>query len=292
MKKLNYPYVEFAPRTWEIDEFDCASIFVLEGDEKAMVIDCGIGIGNIREKIEELTDKPLVVVMSHGHGDHTGGSGWFDEIYMSEKDMGKFELPENMRMRHFYANWIATRPYEENPFDDPKKDYPYDNEEDIQPFDNVPKVLPLRDGQVFDLGDRKVTVYEAPGHTPGCVAFLDEKTRILFCGDACNCNLGLGSPRDSDKFISIQTAHRGLKRLLDMKGDKFDKVYNGHHDFRKLGEPLDDDVLGNATLACEQLMDGTAKAEVIPSNIPDFPDRHVVKIRTTTVTFNPDGIFD
>lgn len=50
------------------------SVFVPEGKEKALLIDTGIGIGNIRQKIEELTDKPLIVVM--GHGDHTGGSGW------------------------------------------------------------------------------------------------------------------------------------------------------------------------------------------------------------------------
>ena len=99
MKKLNYPVVEFRPRTWEIDEFDCASIFVLEGEEKALVIDTGIGIGNIREKIEELTDKPTILVMSHGHGDHTGGTGWWDEIYLNEKDIGVYNFPENMQMR-------------------------------------------------------------------------------------------------------------------------------------------------------------------------------------------------
>ena len=87
-------------------------------------------------------------------------------------------------------------------------------------------------------------------------------------------------------------AHRALKRILDMKGERYDAVYNGHHDFRRLGEPLDDDVLPNAVLAMEQLMDGTAKTEVLPSGIPGRPDRHVVRIRTTMVTYNPDGIFD
>ena len=292
MRKLNYPCVEFRPRTWEIDEFDCASVFVLEGDEKALVIDTGIGIGNIREKIEELTDKPLIVAMSHGHGDHTGGSGWFEEFYMSPKDEGMFAFPETMEMRHFYANWIATRPAAENPFDNPAKDYPYDNAEDIQPFENVPKVLPMHDGQVFDLGGRKVTAYDAPGHTPGCMVFLDEETRILFCGDACNCNLGVASERGTKQFSSIETAHRALKRILDLKGEKYDAVYNGHHDFRRLGEPLDDDVLPNAVQAMEQLLDGTAKTEVLPHGTPGHPDRHVVRIRTTMVTYNPDGIFD
>ena len=150
----------------------------------------------------------------------------------------------------------------------------------------------MHDGQVFDLGGRKVTAYDAPGHTPGCMVFLDEETRILFCGDACNCNLGVASERGTKQFISIETAHRALKRILDLKGEKYDAVYNGHHDFRRLGEPLDDDVLPNAVQAMEQLLDGTAKTEVLPHGTPGHPDRHVVRIRTTMVTYNPDGIFD
>lgn len=35
-----YPMVQIKKNTWEIDEFDCASIFLLIGTEKAMVIDC------------------------------------------------------------------------------------------------------------------------------------------------------------------------------------------------------------------------------------------------------------
>ena len=39
MKTRLYPMVQFKKDTWEIDEFECASVFVLVGKEKAMVID-------------------------------------------------------------------------------------------------------------------------------------------------------------------------------------------------------------------------------------------------------------
>jgi hydroxyacylglutathione hydrolase len=42
----------------------------------------------------------------------------------------------------------------------------------------------LADEQVIDLGNRKVAAYHCPGHTSGCMAFLDEATRIFFLGDA------------------------------------------------------------------------------------------------------------
>ncbi len=87
MKTRLYPMVQFKKDTWEIDEFECASVFVLVGKEKAMVIDAGIGIGDLIGAIRmTITDKPLVIVATHGHGDHTGGMGNFDEYYLSEKD--------------------------------------------------------------------------------------------------------------------------------------------------------------------------------------------------------------
>ena len=81
-----FPMVQFRKNTWEIDEFDCASIFLLIGEEKAMVIDCGMGIGDLRGAIEMITDKPLIVVISHGHVDHTGNARQFDEIWINPKD--------------------------------------------------------------------------------------------------------------------------------------------------------------------------------------------------------------
>ena len=67
-----HPYFEFEKDTFEIDEFDCASVFLLVGRQRALVIDTGIGIGDLKGLIRKLTDKPLTVALSHGHGDHSG----------------------------------------------------------------------------------------------------------------------------------------------------------------------------------------------------------------------------
>ena len=56
-------------------------------------------------------------------------------------------------------------------------------------WEKKPKLLPLSDGQTFDLGGRIITAYSCPGHTPGEMIFIDSKTRYLFCADACNRNL-------------------------------------------------------------------------------------------------------
>lgn len=39
------PYYEFADGIYEIDEFDCVSVFVIVGSTRALVIDCGTESG-------------------------------------------------------------------------------------------------------------------------------------------------------------------------------------------------------------------------------------------------------
>ena len=72
MKTRLYPMVQFKKDTWEIDEFECASVFVLVGKEKAMVIDAGIGIGDLIGAIRmTITDKPPRLLC-----DDRQASGW------------------------------------------------------------------------------------------------------------------------------------------------------------------------------------------------------------------------
>lgn len=45
------------------------------------------------------------------------------------------------------------------------------------------RVRPLWDGDVVDLGNRTLEVIALPGHTPGSLAFLDQRSGMLFSGD-------------------------------------------------------------------------------------------------------------
>jgi hydroxyacylglutathione hydrolase len=152
-----------------------------------------------------------------------------------------------------------------------------------------PPLYPLEDEQVIDLGKRKVRVYACHGHTPGSITLLDENSRTLFLGDACNCNLLLRSPRGSHRFVSVEKALFYLKRLQSLR-PKYDRYFNGHYDFRPLGQPLGEDVLPDAITACEQIVAGTAEVEVSPARLPGAQMVHSVKVGRTRVTFNPDGI--
>ena len=257
-----YPMVQFKKDTWEIDEFDCASMFLLIGTEKAMLIDCGMGIGDLRGAVEMLTDKPLIVVITHGHIDHTANARQFDEIWIHPKDQDR-PIPQSLERRRFDTERIARR--QKNCIGGAYTMfnlYPYDLNVDLRepgPDEKMPVIHDLYDGQQFDLGGgRIVTAYECPGHSAGEMVFLDEQTRSLFAGDAVNFNLGVSE-------CPVETTLRYLKRLRDL-GDKYDGIYNGHHDFRALGAPLDDDCLPTAIAILEDALDG----HIVPCETPSF----------------------
>lgn len=84
---LAKPVVEIAPRTWLISEYKLVNMYLLEGDEAALLIDCGTGIGNAAETVRELTDKPLTVAITHGHFDHDGAAALFPEIHLHPMDI-------------------------------------------------------------------------------------------------------------------------------------------------------------------------------------------------------------
>lgn len=254
-----YPMVQINKGTWEIDEFDIASMFLLEGTEKAMLIDTGMGVGDLRGAVELITEKPLVVVHSHGHIDHTGNARQFEEIWLHPADR-HMPIPDAVERRRFDAEHIAQRqkgsigaPY--NLFNL----YPYDIDVDLRdPGDApMPVIHDLYDGQQFDLGGRIVTVYECPGHTAGEVVFLDETNRMLFAGDAVNFNLLLGA-------VPTETTLAAMKRIRDM-GDRYDGIWNGHHDFRALGAPLDDDCLETIIALLEDAVKGNVSYCECPS---------------------------
>ena len=250
------PFYECRQGIYEIDEFDCTEVFVIVGEERALVVDTGTGIGDLKGLIEErITDKPYDVVLTHNHVDHMGGAGWFDKVYIHPYDMEHPDptFPPALEGRKLFAGVIR---------EGSGKYYAY-TEEDIRPWPKEPEMLPLRDGQIFDLGGRKVTVWFCPGHTNGEVVLIDDLSRTLICGDACNGNWLFDCSMSEDPRESAKTAVEALKRIYNMR-DQYDVMINSHHDFRGYGSPLPDDMLPNLITLMEQVLSGDAQFEDIP----------------------------
>lgn len=285
-----YPVVQFKKDTWEIDEFDCASIFLLVGTERALLIDTGIGVGDLEAAVRRITEKPLTVVITHGHGDHLGNAWRFPEIYVHPKDQKNVEY-SNIEKRRTYPRAMANRMHGARPtIYQTHNLYAYDIGKDVVPADpelvKKQKVYDVTEGMEFDLGGgRIVKVYECEGHTAGQIMLLDEMTRSLFVGDALNYNLGV-------QVTPVETTLRGLKKMEQL-ADKYDDIYNGHHDFRPLGVTLEPDCLPNAVAICEEILKGAGSYVSLPNftRPEEGYEAYYVKHRNY-VRVDPEMVFD
>ena len=205
------PFIsEIAKNTYAVNEYGLSAMYVVIGTERALLIDTGCGLTDLPAMMEKLTDKPYDVVLTHGHLDHVGGIGCFSKVYLHHDD---WEMARNLdfeRLRGYCDSLGNMGGYEA---------YDY-NRDMVREFTEFPEFLDIEDGQVFDLGGRKLTVYLIPGHTKGGLVLLDDQSRILFSGDCANVNtLVLGT--------SINTALKGFLRIRALR-DQYDQNWNGH----------------------------------------------------------------
>ncbi|MBE6759039.1 MAG: MBL fold metallo-hydrolase [Ruminococcaceae bacterium] len=152
--------------TWRIIEGDIISCYLLLGEERAMLIDTGNGMGNIGAQVTAITDLPVTVALTHRHCDHAGGRRWFPfPAHVHEADMTIIGALAScgLSSRVLAAKWTTSKDFLKKPYN--------------------AGYTAITDGAEFDLGGRVVRVISLPGHTPGSVAYLDEKHKMLFGGD-------------------------------------------------------------------------------------------------------------
>lgn len=58
--------------------------YLLLGREKALLIDTGLGVANIKAVVDRLTALPVSVATTHAHWDHIGGHRYFQDIAVHE----------------------------------------------------------------------------------------------------------------------------------------------------------------------------------------------------------------
>ncbi len=161
-------YVFYEPYQYE----EALSTLIL-GEEKAVLIDTGCGIGNIRKAVEEVTDMPVMVVNTHAHNDHIAQNYLFDEIAMLDHTWSREAqkgLPRR-EMAHLIADGMLWKKLPEG----------FDSENYVVPGFKVTQWF--KDGDKIELGNRSLEILHTPGHTPDSVCLLDREDKLLFTGD-------------------------------------------------------------------------------------------------------------
>ena len=80
------PVTELMKDVYLINEFGGTNCYLVTGSDRALLIDCGTGFCDIRSAVENVTNLPVVLVATHGHVDHIGGAGQFEEMYIHRAD--------------------------------------------------------------------------------------------------------------------------------------------------------------------------------------------------------------
>lgn len=168
---------------WRISDCGSDNIYLVIGDDRGLVFDTGHGAGDLPGFLGGLTGKPLAVAMSHCHGDHAGGNDFFDTVYGGLGDIeglhrdGIEEKREAVRnSRRFPDGYVLPR---ETPVPKGSGRMP----SDLHGCPGRRETIPVGDGYALDLGNRVVRFLTTPGHTPGSLCLLDERTGTLFTGD-------------------------------------------------------------------------------------------------------------
>lgn len=249
-------------------------MYLIEGDTGAVLVDTGSGFGSLRTIVDYITQKPLKVLISHGHRDHAMGSFEFDDIYMNHKD-------DDVYKRH------SQKVFRLSVFDDyfsDKSKGQFNIDEDFFPAKDCSEFHDLNDGDVFDLGGIHVEVFALPGHTKGSMTFLVREEKIIILGDACNSLTFMVG----NSAMTIKDYKESLEVFADRTEGLFDVALSSHDS----GELFPCVIYENIAL-CEKILNGLDDKE--PYSVAGKKGFLAVKGKNSSeghgnIVYNPDKI--
>ena len=130
------------------------NIYLVFDDESkdAFIVDPGYEFDKIYDDIEKLSLKPEYIILTHGHGDHTGG------IDRLKKTFPDIKLVASKKERKFLYNRDMS-----------------------MGKGGITADIEVEDGDILSVGTHILKFISTPGHTPGGMCILMDD--VLFSGD-------------------------------------------------------------------------------------------------------------
>ena len=210
--------IQLRPNVHLIDDAGESTCYLITGRERALLVDTANGYEDLAEIVRSLTDLPVIVVNTHGHGDHIFGNAYFAEAWIHPADIGLAEMFYGYAKKHMEKYNLKPCP-----------------------------LKPLELGQIFDLGGVQLEVVDLKGHTAGSIGLLDKAGRILYTGDGLNTHLWM----QLDHSLPMTTMLETFRTLKEKHSADFDHVAHGHAKELRGQEILDWMIQG-----CEDIVAG------------------------------------
>ncbi len=189
------------------------NMYLVVGKEKALLIDTGNPGFISPNEIKNYTSLPLLVVNTHAHPDHSGSNNTFAEVYVHEADLDSCKI---------YSGGDV-------------------------------KLIPIKEGYIFDLGGKKIEVIEVRGHTPGSICLLDIQDKVLFGGDTANTETWAQISN-----VPLETYKKNMERLHAKYKDKYDRLLPGHNDV------LPSSYIDELITCADEILSGKAQQSTTP----------------------------
>ena len=202
------------------------NIWLLRGGHSDLIIDCGLGVCNLRKFLEEqrLIDpkdkphaRPCFVILTHIHFDHSGGAKDFESVYIHKEEVNSLLKANSI----YTLNWVKAEHFKKKPTPDFDAST-YRVEET--------NCMEVRDGQRLMIGEEEyVEIIHLPGHSTGSVAIHYPQGKSVFVGDIvyeCGQGSGLLDWLPSSSVNQYIRSCRRLGALLD--SSSIEHVYPGH----------------------------------------------------------------
>lgn len=247
----------------EITDLSGVHCFLVEGRDKALLIDTMTGLRGLPAFVATLTDLPVEVALTHGHMDHAGGVFEFGRCYIHPADIPMLD-GRTLPARVGYVR--GQLPPGEAP------------EASAFVPDGPVEFVPLKAGDKLDLGGRALEVLHVPGHTRGSLCYLDTASGDFFAGDACNNNTLLMM----DVSATIEEYLGALLALKERQGD-IRRFYLFHGPSLQDKSCIDDNIQ-----CCRDILAGTD--DRVPVDFLGRPG-YLAKERTPGTFSRKDGRF-
>lgn len=202
MEKNWFTVKQVLPNVWGIAEFEhdekvISYLFV--GEKKALLFDSGMGIGNIKDEVEKLTQLPILVVNSHCHFDHIGGNNQFKKVALFDSLFSK-SIAKYGSTLVYGEKTLITKPFS---------------------YTEI-----LRDGEVINIDPFIFYVMATPGHTPDSICLFEKTNKILLAGDTLY---------PGPIFLQFPESNRkkyvhSIKKIIALS-DEVSYVFPGHNEF-------------------------------------------------------------
>ncbi len=257
---------KIADKTWAIRDKTQVACYLVEGEEKALLIDTCWGLGNLAELVQSITSLPLKVVITHGHPDHVCGAFQFNNLHISNED-------KNL-LNAFY-NKQTRKQLLENRFRD---QYLADFSKEKWINGKLKNISTVQEGDVFELGKRNLKVIPVPGHTPGSICLIDEENELLFSGDSVQTAPVL---MHLDTSLPLSTYFDSIVHVYSFE-ESYDKILPSH------GEtPIDKTVLDELINGVSEILEGKLVGKLEQTF---FGEGIVCKFNKTSIIYNENHL--